>query len=66
MRLRWFSQTFADLREIHGYIARDDPEAARRVVGEIRSEVEILSTQPESGRPGRLSGSREFVSQKYP
>ena len=66
MRLRWLTQALADLREIHGYIARDNPEAARRVVGEIRREVEILATQAESGRPGRLPGSREFVIQKYP
>ncbi len=65
MCLRWLTQALADLREIHSYIARDNPEAARRVVGEIRREVEILATQPESGRPGRLSGSREFVIRKY-
>ncbi len=66
MHLRWLTQALTDLSEIRDYIARDNPEAARRVVGEIRREVEILTTQPESGRPGRLSGSREFVIRKYP
>jgi len=66
MRLRWLTQALADLREIHAYLAKDNPEAARRVVSEIRREVDILAMQPESGRPGRLSGSREFVIRKYP
>jgi plasmid stabilization system protein ParE len=66
MRLRWLTQALADLREIHGYIAKDNPEAVRHVIGEIRREVEILATQPRCGRPGRLSGSREFVVPKYP
>jgi toxin ParE1/3/4 len=66
MRLRWLTQALADLSEIHSYIARDNPDAARHVVGEIRQQVEILVTQPESARPGRLPGSREFVIQKYP
>jgi toxin ParE1/3/4 len=66
MRLRWLTQALDDLREIHGYIARDNPEAARRVIGEIRQEVEILLAQPEVGRLGRLPESREFVVRKYP
>lgn len=66
MRLRWLTQALADLREIYGHFARGNPEAARHVVGEIRREVEILATQPESGRPGRLPGSRELMIRKYP
>ena len=66
MCLRWLTQALNDLREIHDHIARDNPDAARRVVGEIRREVAILATQPESGRHGRLPGSREFVIRKYP
>jgi addiction module RelE/StbE family toxin len=66
MRLRWLTQALADLRGIHDYIAKDNPAAARRVVGEIRREVEILATEPEIGRIGRLTGSREFVIRQYP
>ena len=66
MRLRWLTDALADLRGIHDYIARENPEAARRVVGDIRREVALLETQPEVGRLGRLPDSREFVIQKYP
>lgn len=66
MRLRWLPEALDDLREIHDYIARDNPEAARRVIEKIRREVEILRSQPEVGRPGRLPESREFVIRQYP
>lgn len=49
MRLRWLTQALDDLRKIHDYIARDNPEAARQVIGEIHQEVEILRAQPEVG-----------------
>ncbi|PIX97854.1 MAG: type II toxin-antitoxin system mRNA interferase toxin, RelE/StbE family [Hydrogenophilales bacterium CG_4_10_14_3_um_filter_63_21] len=66
MRLRWLPEALDDLREIHAYIANENPEAARRVIGEIRREVAILVAQPQTGRFGRLPGSREFVIRKYP
>lgn len=46
MRLRWLTQALADLRGIHDYIAKDNPAAARRVVGEIRRDVDILASEP--------------------
>lgn len=66
MRIRWLTEAIHDLRGIHDYIAMENPQAARRVVGEIRREIAILATQPEVGRLGRLPCSREFVIQKYP
>jgi toxin ParE1/3/4 len=66
MRLRWLTQALNDLREIHGHIARDNPDAARQVIADIRQEVEILRAQPEVGRSGRIPESREFVVRKYP
>lgn len=66
MRLRWLTQALADLRGIHDYIAKENLTAARRVVGDIRREVEILAKEPEIGRLGRLPGSREFVIRQYP
>src|SRR5436309_6116263 len=40
-----------DLREIRTYIARDDPEAARRMVATIRGKCRLLSQHPALGRP---------------
>lgn len=38
-----------DLQEIADYIAADSPEAARRVVAQIRKAVERLADVPELG-----------------
>jgi len=60
MHLRWLTQALTDLRAIHDYISKDNPEAARRVICEIRREVDILVLLPEAGRTGRLQEAREL------
>lgn len=54
-------QALQDLREIIGYIAEDDPEAARRLLVHIRRRIEDLEDMPHLGRPGRVPGTRELV-----
>jgi|SRR5581483_5378625 len=44
----------------------NNEEIARRVVDRILSSVEQLARFPMSGRPGRISGTREFVISKTP
>ena len=39
-----------DLREIVGYIAKDNPEAASRVGNQLIEKAELLAMFPESGR----------------
>lgn len=48
------------------YIAREDPDAARKIYAHIRSRVAELARRPEIGRPGRVFGTRELVIEKYP
>jgi toxin ParE1/3/4 len=43
------------------YISRDNPDAAARTVAAIVGAVENLKRFPASGRPGRVSGTRELV-----
>lgn len=62
----WLHEALADLRGISDYIAKDNPAAARRVVGAIRDGVGILKEHPGVGRPGRLDGTRELVVRRYP
>jgi toxin ParE1/3/4 len=50
-----------NLDEEAAYIARDDPEAAARIVERIVTSVEGLAAHPASGRPGRVPGTRELV-----
>lgn len=60
-RIRWLRLALADLDDIAGYIARDDPETARAVVARIWERARMLKDQPGMGRPGRVPGTRELV-----
>jgi len=62
----WLRLALQDMRECAEFIARDDPEAARRVVDRIWKEGQSLRLLPDRGRPGRVSGTRELVLQGLP
>ena len=61
MRIRWLRTALANLNAEAEYIARDNPDAAARMVATIASAVEYLVDHPAMGRPGRVSGTRELV-----
>lgn len=65
-KVAWLQESLADLRGISAYIAKDNPAAARRVVGAILKDVDILKEHSGVGRPGRLEGTRELVIRRYP
>jgi toxin ParE1/3/4 len=48
-RVRWTSEAEIWLREIHDYIAHDNPAAAQRTVERIYRKAEVLGTHPEIG-----------------
>ena len=47
--IRWTSEAVAWLRDIHDYIARDNPTAASRVVAGIYEKVQMLREFPDIG-----------------
>ena len=55
-----------DLAEIAGYISKDNPAAAKRIVRRLWTAVKSLAEQPEMGRPGRVHGTRELVVSDTP
>ncbi len=61
MRVRWLRRALRNLDEEADYIARDDPDAAARMVQRIATAVEQLTTHPASGRIGRVPGTRELI-----
>jgi len=61
MRLKWLDLALDDLDEIAVHISRDNPDAARRMVGRLWNAANTLVAQPEMGRPGRVHGTRELV-----
>jgi toxin ParE1/3/4 len=58
--LVWLRAALLNLDEEAAYIAQDNPQAARQVVGRIVEAVELLRTRPGLGRPGRVPGTREL------
>lgn len=65
-KLRWLADALSDLEGIRLYIAQDNPAAARRVVSEIRRQVQVLREHPLMGRVGLLDGTRELVISRLP
>ncbi len=61
MKVAYTPVAKADLRQLHDYIGRDSPVAARRMVALIREAIEQrLVDFPKMGRPGRVDGTREL------
>jgi len=61
MKIRWVSLALADLEEAVDFIALDNPEAARKMVGRIWKSVKLLAEHPDGGRAGRVPGTRELI-----
>ncbi len=66
MRLVWSPFALADRDEIFNYIEADSPKAAAEIDERIASAVRRLLLFPESGRPGRVVGTRELVVPRTP
>ena len=66
MRLEWSLFAQADRDAIFDYIEADSPQAAITVDDRIRVQLEGLMQFPESGRPGRIEGTRELVILRTP
>ena len=50
-RLIWSPEALADIQRLYRFLAAKSPDAAKRAVQAIRSEVKILASSPEIGRP---------------
>ena len=61
MKLVWTEPARQDLREIFTHIAEENPNAARRLLAEIKERAVLLQDNPQLGRAGRVDGTRELV-----
>lgn len=66
MRLEWSAFAIEDRDGIFDYIEEDSPHAAIVVDDRIRMQVKQLLQFPETGRPGRVEGTRELVISQTP
>ena len=57
----WTPRALHHLVQLRAYIARDRPEAASTLAERLLTAAERLADMPNLGRPGRVSGTREFV-----
>ena len=66
MRLEWTRFALMDREKIFEYILRDNPHAAVDMDIDISEQTAILIDFPESGRLGRIAGTRELVINRTP
>jgi len=66
MRVRWLARATRALVSAHDYIAQDNPAAAKEFFRYLLSSTERLTEFPQTGRAGRVPGTRELVLVKYP
>ena len=61
MTLEWSILAIADRDEIFDYIEADNPRVAVTIDERIQEQLEQLILFPQSGRIGRVDGTRELV-----
>ena len=66
MRMEWSAYALADRIAIFDYIEADSPQAAIAVDERILEQVQVLVRFPQSGRKGRVEGTRELVIIRTP
>lgn len=67
LALRWTKIALADIESAFEFIVNEDrPETAKVVVARVLSGIEQIRTFPESGRKGRVEGTRELVVMTTP
>lgn len=61
MKVVWSGRAIRHLAALRAYIEKDSEQNAEMVARRILNSIELLRTQPNMGRPGRLVGTRELV-----
>jgi toxin ParE1/3/4 len=62
----WSPTALSDLESIRDYIADESPSSSRTTASKITKSVSRLADFPLSGRPGRVTGTRELVVPETP
>lgn len=66
LQIKWTTPARVSLDDQTRYIAKENPIIADKVVSHIYSLTQHLKSNPNMGRVGRVFGTRELVSNKYP
>lgn len=62
MELVWTPEAIQDREDIYDYIEPENPLAALTIDGLFSDKAALLVDHPNSGRPGRASGTQELVA----
>jgi toxin ParE1/3/4 len=65
-RIKWLRIALRNLDEEANFIAQNNPKAASQFISQVILQIERLTNHPESGRPGRVPGTRELIINHYP
>ena len=66
MQVQWTNKAKSRLEEIEAYIGQESPAAAKVILTIIKKTATQLSKYPDSGKPGRLMGTRELLFSDSP
>lgn len=66
LNLRWTRPALVDLIEAQEYIAHENPSAAQAVAQHVWDAARSLQDNPEIGRVGHVTGTREWVVTQSP
>lgn len=61
MKVVWSRRSVQHLVDLREHIEKESEQNAALVAKRILESIELLQTQPEMGRPGRVVGTRELV-----
>jgi toxin ParE1/3/4 len=66
VKLVWSRFALNDRQDVFSYIEAENPSAAVHVDEQIADAAQRLLDFPDSGRPGRVAGTRELVIHRTP
>ena len=66
MKVVWSRRAIRHLVCLREYIERDSEQGAALIAERILSAVDLLETNPDMGRAGRVPGTRELVVPRTP
>lgn len=66
MKVVWSRRAIQHLIALRQYITKHSEQNAALVAKRLPDSVDLLQTQPEMGRPGRVLGTRELVVSATP
>ena len=61
MKIVWSRRAIQNLVSLRKFVAEDSEKNAALVAKRILDSIDLLQSQPEMGRPGRVLGTRELV-----